>query len=306
MSIDTSGIHHVTAIGTDPARNRRFYTETLGLRLVKRSVNQDDTSVWHLFYGDYEGSPGTSMTFFPYTNARRGQVGAGQVSTTGFLVPKASIEYWQRRLEEHGVDVGSPTHRFDETVLEFEDPDGLQLELVGRDDVPAGKPPDGPVPKEHAIRGFSGVTLQLQSAEKTIDLLKTMGLSEGGTDGPRQRFKTEADIGSTVDVIDNVGQRGIQGAGTVHHVAFRITRENREEWRELLMDQGLRPTEVIDRKWFESIYTREFGGILFEFATEAPGYTVDEPLEELGESLVLPEWFADQREQIEANLPSLN
>ncbi|WP_136716412.1 VOC family protein [Halorientalis salina] len=306
MPADIPGIHHVTAIASDPSRNLAFYTETLGLRLVKQSVNQDDTSVYHLFYGDHGGSPGTSMTFFPYAGAQPGQVGTGQVQTTQFLIPESAVDYWTDRLAEAGVDADDPVERFGDTVIPFRDPDGLPLELVGRADAPAGDPPEGPVPEDHAIRGFFGVTLSLTEGGSTASLLETMGFREGESKGHRQRYEADGDLGYVVDIVeDPQAPRGQPGAGTVHHVAFQVTAEEQAEWREVLQEHGLRPTEIIDRKWFESVYARTNGGVLFEFATEEPGYTVDEELESLGERLVLPEWFEDQREQIEASLPEL-
>ena len=307
MPAPVPGIHHVTAIGSDPGRNLAFYTETLGLRLVKQSVNQDDTSVYHLFYGDRSGSPGTSMTFFPYTNARPGQVGTGQVSTVSFLVPDDSIDYWAERLADAGVDAEDPFERFDDTVLSFRDPDGLPLELVGRGDAPAGDPPAGAVPDEHAIRGFFGVTISLATAGPTANLLETMGFRETAAERDRHRYEAEGELGYVVDLLeDPQARQGQPGAGTVHHVAFRTTEAEQPKWRDTLFEQGLRPTDVIDRKWFKSVYVRERGGVLFEFATEAPGYTVDEDLDELGEHLVLPEWLEPRREAIEAGLPALS
>ncbi|WP_248897207.1 ring-cleaving dioxygenase [Haloplanus halobius] len=306
MPADIPGIHHVTAIGSDPAENLAFYTETLGLRLVKQSVNQDDVSVYHLFYGDYGGSPGTSMTFFPYPDAAPGQVGRGQATTVQFLVPDGAIDYWVGRLESEGVDVDDPHDRFGDTVVPFRDPDGLPLELVGRADAPAGDPPEGPVPAEHAIRGFFGVTLSLVDPHSTATLLEAMGFEETTSDGGRQRYEADGDLGYVVDLHeDPEAPRGRPGAGTVHHVAFQVTQENQAEWREVLIDHGLRPTEIIDRKWFESVYARTDGGVLFEYATKEPGYTVDEEIEHLGERLVLPEWLEDRRGEIEAGLPPL-
>ena len=307
MPTDIPGLHHVTAIGSDPGQNLEFYTQTLGLRLVKRSVNQDDVSVYHLFYGDHGGSPGTSMTFFPYTNTRRGQIGTGQVSAVQFLVPADSIEYWTDRLDDEGVATKEPFERLGDTVVAFQDPDGLPLELVGRDDAPAGDPPEGPVPEAHAIRGFFGVTLSLASAESTIPLLDAMGFEEVGNERARHRFEADGDLGYVVDVLeDPQAPRGQPGGGTVHHVAFQVTEDEQAEWREVLMEHGLRPTEIIDRKWFKSVYARTEGGVLFEFATKEPGYTVDEDLDELGEKLVLPEWLEDRREEIERGLPDLS
>nr|WP_211194906.1 ring-cleaving dioxygenase [Halorhabdus amylolytica] len=304
---DIPGIHHVTAIGSDPGENLQFYTETLGLRVVKRSVNQDDASVYHLFYGDRSGSPGTSMTFFPYPGARQGRVGTGQVSTTQFLIPADAVDYWIDRLAEAGVDADEPRERFGETVLPFEDPDGLPLELVGVAEAPAGDPPDGPVPPEYAIRGFYGVTLALGDTAATERLLETMGYERTGTEGTRLRYEADGDLGYVVELLDGPDVAdGRPGAGTIHHVAFRVTSEDQADWREELQRFGLRPTEIIDRKWFESVYTRTPGGVLFEYATEGPGYTVDEDLETLGERLVLPEWLEGRREEIEDGLPPLS
>ncbi|WP_142986769.1 VOC family protein [Halorubrum cibi] len=305
--LETPGIHHVTAIAGDPNANHAFYTETLGLRLVKRSVNQDDVGVYHLFYADDAGSPGTSMTFFPYVGARSGRVGTGQASTVSFTVPAESVDYWAERLAERGVDV-ERRERFGDSVVSFADPDGLPLEVVGREDAPAGEPPAGPVPAEHAIRGFFSVELSLADADATIDLLETMGYEEtdGDEAGHRRRFEAAGDRGFVVDVVtDPATPQGTPGAGTVHHVAYRVTDEEQEAWRGLLQEHGLRPSEVIDRKWFRSVYARTRGGVLFEFATAEPGYDVDEPRSSLGERLVLPDWLEDRREEIEAGLPEL-
>ncbi|WP_181684647.1 ring-cleaving dioxygenase [Halorhabdus salina] len=304
---DIPGIHHVTAIGSDPGENLAFYTETLGLRLVKRSVNQDDASVYHLFYGDHSGSPGTSMTFFPYPGARDGQVGTGQVSTTQFLIPGDAVEYWVDRLDDADVDVDEPRERFGETVLPFEDPDGLPLELVAVEDAPAGDPPDSPVPEEYAIRGFYGVTLALSDIDATARVLETMGYEQTDSEGNRVRYESDGDLGYVVELLADPDQpQSRPGAGTIHHVAFRVTSDDQADWREELQSLGLRPTQIIDRKWFDSVYTRTPGGVLFEYATEGPGYTVDEDLETLGEQLVLPEWLEDRREEIEQELPPLS
>ncbi|QCS41627.1 ring-cleaving dioxygenase [Natrinema versiforme] len=307
MPADIPGIHHVTAIGSDPRRNLEFYTETLGLRLVKRSVNQDDVSVYHLFYGDRGGNPGTSMTFFPYPDARQGQVGTGQASAVAFLIPDGAVDFWTDRLADAGVDADEPHERFGDTVIPFRDPDGLPLELVARADAPAGDPPEGPVSDEHAIRGFFGVTLSLSTADPTEGVLETMGYAETDSDGSRRRYESDGELGYVVDICEEPqAPRGQPGAGTVHHVAFRTTADDQPEWRTVLQGEGLRPTEIIDRKWFESVYVREHGGVLFEFATKEPGYTVDEDLESLGERLVLPEWLESRRDEIEAGLPDLS
>lgn len=300
------GIHHVTAIGGDPAQNQQFYTETLGLRLVKQSVNQDDVSVYHLFYADHSGTPGTSMTFFPYQNAQSGRMGTGQVSTTQFLIPDTAVDYWINRLDEYGIDIDEPHERFGDTVLSFADPDGLSLELVARANTPDGNLPTGPVPEEYAIRGFFGVTLSLTTADSTAPLLEEMGFRATESAHGRQRYEASGDRGYVVDLCeDPQALRGQPGTGTVHHVAFQVTADNQAEWRDVLTDHGLRPTEVIDRKWFKSVYVRTPGGVLFEFATKEPGYTVDEDIDELGERLMLPEWLEARRSEIEAGLPEL-
>jgi glyoxalase family protein len=305
------GIHHVTCIASDPQANYDFYTDVLGLRLVKRSVNQDDPTTYHLFYADGVGSPGSSMTFFPWQGMSSGRVGAGQVGTTAFRVPEGAIDDWLDRFEARGVDHDAPRERFGERVLPFRDPDGLPLELVEGPD--AGEPWTETVPKESAIRGFHGVALALRDLDPTADLLRTMGYEERegeGEDG-RRRFESSGDLGRIVDLVPT-DRAGTEGYGTVHHVAFRTpTDEDQEAWREALLDRGFRPTAVIDREWFHSVYFRggpedaNTGGVLFELATHDPGYTVDEPLEDLGSSLVLPPRFESDRSRIEAALPDL-
>ena len=303
------GVHHVTAMAGDAQTNYEFYTDVLGLRLVKRSINQDDPSTYHLFYADSEGTPGTSMTFFPFDGAPSGSVGAGQVGVTAFRVPEGSLDYWTDRLDDHDVAREDPVDRFGERVLPFEDPDGLPLELVEGDD--AAEPWTEAVPEEYAIRGFHGVALLVRDVDPTAELLETMGYERTQEDDERVRFVSSGELGAVVDLIPTQ-QAGRQGYGTVHHVAFRTpTDADQEAWRETFVDMGFEPTPVIDREWFHSVYfrggTREAntGGVLFELATHNPGYTVDEPLEELGSSLVLPPKFEGRREAIEANLPPL-
>ncbi|MWG35331.1 ring-cleaving dioxygenase [Halomarina oriensis] len=306
------GIHHVTAMAGDAQTNFEFYTDVLGLRLVKRSINQDDPTTYHLFYADGRGSPGTSMTFFPFDNATQGSVGAGQVGVTAFRVPEGSLDYWADRLDDHDVTREDPVERFGERVLPFEDPDGLPLELVEGDD--AAEPWTEAVPEEYAVRGFHGVALLVRDVGPTAELLETMGYErvDGEADDDRTRYVSSGDLGAVVDLIPTQ-QAGRQGFGTVHHVAFRTpTDEDQQAWRETFADMGFDPTPVIDREWFHSVYFRggpreaNTGGVLFELATHEPGYTVDEPLEELGSSLVLPPKFEDMRDQIESTLPPLD
>jgi glyoxalase family protein len=311
----TPGIHHVTCIAGDPQRNMDFWVETLGLRLVKRSVNQDDPGTYHFFFADAEGSPGTSMTFFPWSDLSQGKVGSGQVSRTAFRVPEGSLDFWEARFDEYGVDYDDRVERFGETVLPFSDPDGLPVELVEVD--VAEDDPVVPwtewVPEEHAIRGFHSVTLWIADPEPTMDLLRTMGFEEQGTeqaqgDTPgdqRTRFAAGGPVGKYVDILPTI-EASRQGHGTVHHVAFQTpTDEDQEGMREAVQSEGLRPTAQIDRHWFRSVYFREHGGVLFELATSGPGYDSDEPLDELGETLVLPGKFEARRNQIEANLPDV-
>ena len=311
----TPGIHHVTCIAGDPQENLDFWAETLGLRLVKRSINQDDPSTYHLFFADAEGTPGTSMTFFPWADVAAGKVGTGQVARTAFRVPAGSLGYWEDRFADHGVDHGERFERFGEPVLPFRDPDGLPVELVGVE-----IPEDDPtvpwtafVPETAAIRGFHSVTLWLADPDPSMELLETMGFEEvgveqGRADTPgdeRTRFASPGTVGRYVDVLPTI-EGGRQGRGTVHHVAFQTpTDADQEAMRAAVRSAGLRPTSQIDRHWFRSVYFRESGGVLFELATNGPGYASDEPLEDLGGRLVLPGRFADRREEIEGNLPDV-
>ena len=308
----TPGIHHVTCIAGDPQANLDFWVETLGLRLVKRSINQDDPGTYHFFFADAEGTPGTSITFFPWEDMTDGTVGSGQVSRTAFRVPEGSLDYWEDRFDEHGVDYDERVERFGETVLPFQDPDGLPVELVAVD-----VPDDDPtvpwteqVPEAHAIRGFHSVTLWLVDPEPTVEVLRTLGLEEAGTeqaegDTPgdeRTRFAASGPVGTYVDVLPTV-RSGRQGHGTVHHVAFQTpTDADQAAMRKAVRTLGQSPTRPIDRHWFRSVYFREPGGVLVELATSGPGYTSDEPLDDLGGRLVLPGEFTDQRERIEAGL----
>jgi glyoxalase family protein len=308
--VETTGIHHVTAIGGDPTRNAAFYVETLGLRLVKRTVNHDDTNTYHLYFGDGAGTPGTNITFFPWTDdGRQGEFGAGQTQYTAFSVPEGSLSYWADRLADHEVDA-ERLELFGEERLRFTDPDGIGLELVAEAaERPGPTWEDSPVPVDHEIRGFSGVTLALADPDVTAGVLESIGyerVAQDEADGePVTRYDTGADgIGTWVDLAATDVPRGRMGVGTVHHVAFRLADEAEQHaMQETLEAVGMDPTEVIDRKYFTAIYAREPEGVLFEFATMGPGFDVDEPVESLGERLTLPEWLEDEREAIEAALP---
>jgi catechol 2,3-dioxygenase-like lactoylglutathione lyase family enzyme len=298
MTKSTPGIHHVTAIASDPQRNLEFYTRLLGLRLVKLTVNFDVPETYHLYYGDEAGRPGTILTFFPWPDAPKGRAGTGQAAVVAFSVPEGALGHWMDRLRTHGIDFEGPGMRFDEQFLEFRDPDGLRLELVSQ--AGAGG---------RAIRGFHSVTLWEQGHERTAELLmETLGFRFTGQAGNRFRYRAGAGgPGGILDVLDLPGTPlGRVAVGTVHHVAWRAADQvEQQAWREEIARQGFNVTPVIDREYFRSIYFREPGGVLFEIATDPPGFTVDEPLEELGTHLRLPRWLEPRRRELERSLPPL-
>lgn len=303
------GIHHITAIASNPQRNLDFYTQVLGLRLVKLTVNFDDPGAYHFYFGDAAGRPGTILTFFPWTDIRQGRRGPGQVAAVGFSIPAGALGYWVDRLKQRGVTSAAPMRRFDTEVLAFTDPDGLPLELVaGVDPAPISAWQGSDVPTECALRGFAAPTLRLAEGRKTIDLLTTIfGLQPGQSSETRQRFTGQAVAGGQIDIEERPGEPlGRMGAGVVHHIAFRAPDDAQQAaWRELLLEKGFNVTPVLDRSYFHSIYFREPGGILFEIATDPPGFTRDEPLESLGTKLRLPEWIEPNRGVIERALPPL-
>jgi glyoxalase family protein len=306
---EISGIHHVTAIATDPQRNLDFYTELLGLRLVKRTVNFDDPGTYHLYFGDEAGSPGTILTFFPWPLAARGSAGVGQATVTSFSVPEHALQYWERRLQAAGVPVEASGKRFEEQVLTFADPDGLKLEIVGHARARQVQSwAKSTVPVEHSIRGFHSVTLSERSLEVTADTLQTMGFRKIAEEGNRFRFEVgEGGDGTRVDVLSlPKGSHGRISAGSVHHIAFRVADDaSQKEWQKHLGQRGLDVTPVQDRNYFHSIYFREPGGVLFELATDPPGFAIDEPLDSLGEELKLPEPLEQFRADIERVLPPI-
>jgi glyoxalase family protein len=306
-----TGIHHVTAIAGQARRNLAFYTQTLGLRLVKKTVNFDDPTTYHLYYGDEAGGPGTILTFFPWENAAPGRVGIGQTSETSFRIPEASIGYWTHRLVEKGVAHEAPEKRFGESVLTFQDPDGMRLALVGRRGIEAEPAwSDGAVPAEHALRGLHGVTLLLEDAGRTGAILAdVLGLRASAREGTVVRHASDASAGAIVDLRTAGGfLPGRTGRGTVHHVAFRAADDATQAAMvaRLAENHGIRATEQKDRNYFRSVYFREPGGILFEIATDEPGFAVDEAPAALGQALKLPPFLEPRRREIEAVVPALD
>ena len=305
------GLHHVTAISSDPQKTLDFYTKILGLRLIKLTVNYDDPSTYHIYFGDDIGHPGTVLTFFPWPGQPRGRKGTGQATNTSFSIPRESILYWQDRLKSQGVSVEAPRKSFGDTVLSFEDQDGQGLELVGSTEV-GGRTgwTQGPVPREHAIKGFRSVTLSEEILERTESVLvDTLGFRLLGEE--ENRFRYEAGKGAAGTIVDVVSrpkaQRGFVSVGTVHHVAFRASDdEHQKDLRQEILKAGLNVTPVINRNYFHSIYFREHGGVLFEVATDQPGFAIDESPEQLGTRLALPPWLENSRTKIEKNLPPIN
>jgi glyoxalase family protein len=310
MSKNITGLHHITVIAGDPQENLDFYVGVVGMRLVKKTVNQDVPGTYHLFYADGTAHAGTDLTFFPWPDMAPGQTGVGLTVEVALAVPIGSLGYWAERLTRHGVEVTEPATRFGEQLLTFADPHGLRLALVEtadpRDFTPWTK---SAVPEAYQVRGLHGVRLLERNAAPTIDfLVSTLGFEEVGEEGGWRRLALPGGrSGRVIDVKQLPGERqGTWGTGSVHHIAWRVPDDATElEVQRRLQSARRHPTPVIDRFWFKSVYFREPGGALFEVATDGPGFGVDEPLDELGASLVLPPWLEPQRSQIEASLPSL-
>ncbi len=294
------GIHHITAITGDAPRNVDFYTRVLGLRLVKKSVNQDDPTVYHLFYADERGSAGSDLTFFEYPGAAPGRPGRGMVHRILWrAASEDALSFWAERLAGEGMQVGRPSAG----AIRFADPEGLEHELVvdsSGDDPLIAEHPE--VPAEHALRGFDGVRAYAQNAEHSRGLLEGALAFEPSGDGWEARGERR---GSTYAYDPPPEGGGIQGAGTVHHVAWASPMDQHEAWRDEVLRAGGRPTPVIDRFYFRSIYFREPSGVLFEIATIGPGFATDEPQESLGQKLALPPAYEHLRTQIEATVTPL-
>lgn len=310
MSDKILGIHHITAIAGEAQRNYDFYTQVLGLRLVKKTVNFDDPGTYHFYYGDEKGTPGTILTFFPWTYVKRGTTGTGMATEIGYAVPSGSLEFWTKRFEGTNTGYGKQTERFGEVMLPFQDPDGLQLNLI----IPAREDTRAPwetseVKKDTATRGFHNVVLTVRDMRPTAKVLTDIfGYKLLMQEGNYYRFVTDAvDNAAIVDILEDAnGKPGVGAGGTNHHVAFRVKDEKvLMAFREKVVAFGLNITPKIDRNYFFSLYFREPGGVLFEIATDNPGFDVDEQVTELGKNLKLPPQYELRRVEIEKMLPEL-
>ncbi|QQE78336.1 ring-cleaving dioxygenase [Alicyclobacillus sp. SO9] len=311
MSQGILGLHHITAMSGIAQKNVDFYVSVLGLRMVKKTVNFDAPDVYHFYYGDTRGTPGTIFTFFPFGDGPRGTSGAGQANITSFSIRPESMEFWIQRLTNHDIIFSGPEERSNNNrVITLRDPDGITLELVAHDgaEVRPGWQ-DGPVPREHAIRGFYGVTITVKNHTLTSALLTdVMGFRLLEQNGRRYRYEVgEGGPGAIIDVMSQEGaQYGRQSIGTIHHIAWRVANEDElVRWQTILANTGLQVTEVKDRNYFKSVYFREPGGVLFELATDPPGFSIDESLENLGTDLKLPDWLESSRSSLKKQLPSI-
>ncbi len=311
MSAKILGLHHVTAIAGNAKRNHEFYTKILGLRLVKKTVNFDDPGTYHFYYGNETGEPGTILTFFPWEGIRKGSIGTGQATSTSFTIPENSIPFWLNRFQEYDVIYNNPTERFQEEALTFLDPDGLKLELVASSKNDQRKPwTTKGINSTKAIKGFYNVTLTLEGYQRTADLITDLFGYEVA-DEYINRFRFINKNWETADILDLVclpsGKGGSVSGGSVHHIAFRVANEVEQlEIREKLLEKGFNTTPQLDRNYFKSVYFREPGGVLFEIATDPPGFTADEEINNLGQELKLPDWLEPRRKEIEDVLPKLD
>lgn len=303
MGKQTEGIHHITAFVKNAQKNVDFYAGVLGLRLVKKTINFDTPEVYHLYFGNEAGSPGTIITFFPYEFGRKGRIGGGQVGVTTYVVPIGALDFWKERLEGFKIPF-SITTRFSENYLKFSDQDGLLLEIVEREEGDVSQWSFGGISVDNAIKGFGGAVLYSTAPEKTMNVLEqVLGLQKVEQEGDFIRYKSKGSIGNVIDVNIAAMEWGLSGAGTVHHIAWRAKDyEDHALWRTHVEQHGFQPTPIIDRQYFNAIYFREEGGILFEIATDPPGFANDEQPDVLGENLMLPEWFEANRAEIEKGL----
>jgi glyoxalase family protein len=302
------GLHHISVIASDPQDNYDFYVKKLGMRMVKKTVNQDDPTKYHLFYANRDGSPGSSLTFFPWPRARKGNPGSGEATEVSLTVPKNSLDYWQDRLDEQEISHSDPFSRFGKTHISFQGPDGLQLHLVFDYDDELQSWEQSSVPEEHQIQGFWSTTLKLDHVEETEEILTSiLGFEKAETEGSLTLYKTESRLGHSLIIEKVDSEPGQNGAGIVHHVAFQSKdEEDLTNMRFEVIRKGLRPTEIIDRHFFKSVYYRTPGGVLFEMATNGPGYFANaDKSKDQAEILELTPWHEPKRDQIEAALPPI-
>lgn len=306
MTIKPHGIHHVTAIARDPQQNVDFYTKVLGLRLVKQTVNFDAPHIWHLYYGDEQGAPASILTFFPWPGITKGKTGAGLTTATAFSVPRESLGFWDQHLGKLGIETSRGLDVEANELIELRDYDGMRLQLVGTSgDDRSGWDGVGNIPAEHAVRGLHSVELSERAIEPTAGMLENLlGMNFASEKAGRANFEMgNGASGAKVEVVGGIHDPGLQAGGTVHHVAFRAPDlPTMETWQQQLQARGVAVTQIMDRQYFKSIYFREPGGVLFEIATDDPGFAIDEPLLELGKKLKLPPWLEPNRQQIEATL----
>ncbi|GAA0292486.1 glyoxalase family protein [Gracilibacillus halotolerans] len=304
--LKTSGIHHITAIVNDPQITIDFYRDILGLKLVKKTVNFERPEVYHLYFSNPDGEPGSIITFFPWPKLIKGRVGTKQLGLTSYMIPKGSRTYWESRLQSKNISFQMVT-RMDEDYLRFEDPAGLPIELVERDVSRLTISSTDGIEAKNAIQGIAGTVLYSTQPLKTAAVLENvLGMKLEKITTEYYRFTTTETIGNTIDVKLSHPVRGLAGAGTVHHIAWRVKDEKElQEWHALLIDKGYEPTEIKDRKYFQSLYFKEDGEIMFEMATDVPGFTEDERKQELGTKLMLPSWLEGRRKELEENLPPI-
>lgn len=303
MKKHTTGIHHITAIVGHPQENIDFYAGVLGLRLIKQTVNFDDPGTYHLYFGNEGGTPGTIITFFPWADAYQGRIGDGQVGVTTYVVPVGAMDFWKERLTKFEIAY-SETSRFGENYIQFDDPHGLHLEIVEREGGEENGWTFGGVTSDVAIKGFGGAILYSSRPEETaVTLVDVMGLQLVGQEGDYTRFKATASIGNIIDLKMSTGDRGTMGVGSVHHIAWRANDDaDQLEWQQYAMEKGQRVTDVKDRNYFNAIYFRESGEILFEIATDPPGFAHDETVETMGSQLMLPVQYEKFRDRLERSL----
>lgn len=309
MADKIKGLHHITAVSGPPKQNYEFYTRVLGLRFTKKTINFDDPGTYHLYFGNYEATPGSSITFFPWEAVPQGIPKTGEATVVSYAVPNDSIDFWADRFKKHGVEILDEVNRFGDQGVRVKDIEGMMIEVVKSEGVDTIKPKktEG-IPYKSAIRGFYGTTLSLADIGRTAELLQEFGWKKSGEESNTTRFLSEPEnhLGAVID-LKKENLNGRFGRGSVHHIAFRVPDDDTQLlWREKLKELGFNPTPVQDRQYFRSVYFREPGGVLFEIATDIPGFTRDEELENLGTYLKLPPWYEKHREEIESSLMSLD